>query len=139
MLSFKQFLVEKWGRERREYSHLVHSGTVGNHKVEVHYMHDGYGFHRRNGGRWGVNFKVNDSAEDGGVLHPAHQRQVLDFVHKSIHGFVKKKQPHVIAMVANSPTKNSLYGRFADSIARKHGGKAYADEGSHEVVFNRKK
>ena len=125
MLTFKHYLIEKWGRgfDRVEYdshgSWATRKNTV-HHKANVKGHNVSVMFYRNHNDEHDLDFHVNHSWTDGSAGEAGPH--ILNHVHKVISYYIKKKKPTVIKMIGNTEQKQSLYDKYGEHLAKKHGG-----------------
>jgi hypothetical protein len=138
MLTFKQYINEKWSGERGGYR--THHGIVDGHKVTTKFspQHsiDNKGKH---GGWHAVDFYVNHSLNDGEVKDSKTKVKIMHHVHKVISHFIEKKRPKSLSMSGNSDKKRNLYAHVAQRIAKKHGGEVEHDVTDTYIEFPKNK
>ena len=130
MLTFKQYIAEKWKRgfpnsEQFSRGHaLHHEADVGKHKVKVIITHGSEG-DRPDPKNVNVDFSVNHSFNKhiAAVKSPEEHMQILHHIHKVINHYVSRRKPERIRFAGNTDEKKAMYAKYADHLARKYKGK----------------
>lgn len=146
MISYKQFIAEKWSRGMLlPYNDdtpilrdkmVTDTTEIGGKKVGVHftksYLRDKH---------VKVDFTVDHSFkdQDSNNLSPTDKINVLHHVHKVISDYIKKKKPKSISMSSNSYPKKQLYKAYAASLAKKHNGEVDRTADDIKVNFGQNK
>ena|SRR5688572_11193707 len=103
-----------------------HSGSVGNHHVEMDY--------RQFSGRYFVTrMHINGSDWRGQLMHGPLKMGALSFARNSMSHFIKTVKPKTLYFSGNTSDKNDLYKHLAQHLAKKHGGKYEVAGGGHSI------
>ena len=106
-----------------------HSGSVGNHHVEMLY--------RQFSGRYFVaRMFVNGNDWGNEIMHKPHRVGALSFARNSMSHFIKTVKPKTLYFSANRAAKEPVYKQLAKHLAKKHGGKyELLSGGGHKIEW----
>lgn len=92
MISFKQYLAEKWSDYAgKGYHHVIHHDTIGGHRVEIAFTSGGKDHSKR---KYNVDFAVNGRSARIDSLSQEQRRKIGLHLHRRTKEFMRKYQPN---------------------------------------------
>lgn len=141
MLAYRQFLFESaftYHHQSGDDHVYSHEHKIGGHHIDVVFHHQGKG-------HYDAQFAVDDSTNRGAVKDPKTAKAIGHHIQKTVHQFVNHAKPTHISMAGADDTpgtmerKHKIYGHFANSLARKIGGKVGETEYGEHIVKTKNK
>lgn len=138
MLGFREYLLEDYdetieGKRGSKYYSINHSSDVGPHKLGISHVITTV----RGRKHMETDFDIGGSLTSRGDVSPEHSNKIFSIVRRSTKNVLESEKPDRITFHGNTERKDRLYGKFAQSIARLHGGTYKRDGELHHVTFKR--
>lgn len=139
MISFAEFLAEKWKLDRFT-PRFGDERIVGDHHAHIdgHHVHIAFGGSIHNDGHFSVNYAVDGSHTRRHEMTRKTGQKILHHVNRKISQFVRRVKPSGLSFHGNSDSKERMYETLAKHYANRFGGEttSYHPRGSDYAVHH---